>query len=178
LVKAIEDSQYKTPTSIQKKVIPIAKKGIDIVASSKSGTGKTASFVLPMLEKMDKIVKLNHRVVRSLIIVPTRELVDQISIAISTYGKYLNIRHTKIHGGISKASQLSKLATGIDILVATPGRLKGFIEENDLDISSVNMIVLDEVDTMLEIGFIQDIEFILAHCSTQRQVMMFSATIS
>lgn len=178
MLKAIKDSQYKNPTSIQKKVIPIAKKGIDIVASSKSGTGKTASFVLPMLERMKKIVKLDHRVLRSLIIVPTRELVDQISIAIGTYGKYLNIRHTKIHGGISKSSQLLKLATGIDILIATPGRLKGFIEEDDLDISSVNMIVLDEVDTMLEIGFIKDIEFILSHCSKQRQIMMFSATIS
>jgi ATP-dependent RNA helicase RhlE len=159
-------------------VIPIANKKIDIVAASKSGTGKTASFVLPMLQRMEKVVKLEHRVLRGLIIVPTRELVDQVSIAISTYGAYLKIRHTKIHGGISKPSQLAKLKTGIDILVATPGRLKGFIEEDDLDLSSINMITLDEADTMLEMGFIKDIEFILSHCSKQRQIMMFSATIS
>ncbi len=131
-----------------------------------------------MLERMKKIVKPNNRVLRGLIIVPTRELVDQISVAISTYGKYLEIRHTKIHGGISKPSQLAKLATGIDILVATPGRLKGFIEEDNLDLSSVNMIALDEADTMLEMGFIKDIEFLLSECSKQRQIMMFSATIS
>jgi len=131
-----------------------------------------------MLERMAKIVKPNNRVLRGLIIVPTRELVDQISVAISTYGKYLEIRHTKIHGGISKSSQLAKLATGIDILVATPGRLKGFIEEDKLDLSSVNMIALDEADTMLEMGFIKDIEFLFSQCSKQRQIMMFSATIS
>ncbi len=131
-----------------------------------------------MLERMEKIVKPDHRVLRGLIIVPTRELVDQISIAISTYGKYLKIRHTKIHGGISKPSQLAKLETGIDILVATPGRLKGFIEEDNLDLSSVNMIALDEADTMLEMGFIKDIEFLFSECSKQRQIMMFSATIS
>ncbi len=131
-----------------------------------------------MLERMQKIVKEDNRVLRGLIIVPTRELVDQISVAISTYGKDLKIRHTKIHGGISKPQQLAKLGTGIDILVATPGRLKGFIEEDNLDLSSVNMIVLDEADTMLEMGFIKDIEFLFSQCSKQRQIMMFSATIS
>ncbi len=131
-----------------------------------------------MLQKMQQIVKPNNRVLRGLIIVPTRELVDQISIAISAYGKHLKIRHTKIQGGVSKTSQLEKLETGIDIVVATPGRLKGFIEDKQIDISSVNMIVLDEADTMLEMGFIKEIEFILSNCSTQRQILMFSATIS
>ncbi len=133
---------------------------------------------MPILNKLNKIVKPDNRVLRGLIVVPTRELVDQISIAISTYGKHLKIRHTKIHGGLSKPSQLEKLSTGIDIIVATPGRLKGFIEEDKLDLSSVNMIVLDEADTMLEMGFIKDIEFLLSQCSKQRQIMMFSATIS
>ncbi|VAY86206.1 ATP-dependent RNA helicase RhlE [hydrothermal vent metagenome] len=109
---------------------------------------------------------------------PTRELVDQISIAISIYGEFLKIRHTKIHGGLSISSQLDKLSTGIDIIIATPGRLKGFIEDDNINVSSVNIIVLDEADTMLEMGFIKDIEFILSKCSKQRQIMMFSATIS
>jgi len=131
-----------------------------------------------MLQKINKMIKPNHRVLRGLIIVPTRELVDQISLAISTYGKYLKIRHTKIQGGISKNSQLEKLNTGIDIIVATPGRLKAFIQEDKIDISSVNTIVLDEADTMLEMGFIKEIEFLFSNCSKQRQISMFSATIS
>jgi ATP-dependent RNA helicase RhlE len=165
-------------SSIQKKVIPIACKGIDIIAASKSGTGKTASFVLPMLQMLHKTLKPNHRVLRGLILVPTRELVDQISIWIGEYGKNLNLRHTKIQGGVSKASQLEKLKSGIDIIVSTPGRLKAFIEDGSIDISSVNKIVLDEADTMLEMGFIKEMEFILSNCSNYRQIMMFSATIS
>ncbi len=131
-----------------------------------------------MLEKMNKTLKPNNRVLRGLIIVPTRELVDQVSISLSNYGKYLNVRHTKIQGGISKASQLEKLKTGIDIIVATPGRLKVFVEDKVIDLSSVNMIVLDEADTMLEMGFIKEIEFIFSSCSLYRQIMMFSATVS
>ncbi len=175
---AIEHAGYENPTKIQKRVIPISLKGIDIIAASKSGTGKTASFVLPMLQKINKILKPDNRVLRGLIIVPTRELVDQISIAISQYGKNLKVRHTKIQGGISKSMQLEKLDTGIDIIVATPGRLKSFIEDGKIDISSVNMIVLDEADTMLEMGFIKEIEFLFSSCSKQRQISMFSATIS
>jgi len=169
---------YEEPTQIQKKVIPIAKKGIDIIAGSKSGTGKTATFVLPMLERLNKFVKPNHRVLRGLIIVPTRELADQISVEMTKYGKYLEIRHTKIHGGISKSVQLQKLNTGIDIIIATPGRLKGLIEDKEIELNSINMLVLDEADTMLEMGFIDDIEFIFSRCSRKRQIMMFSATIS
>ncbi len=131
-----------------------------------------------MLEKMHKTLKPNHRVLRGLILVPTRELVDQVSLWIGEYGKHLKLRHTKIQGGVSKASQLTKLDTGIDIIVSTPGRLKSFIEDDNINLSSVNMIVLDEADTMLELGFIKEIEFILSSCSTYRQIMMFSATIS
>ncbi len=131
-----------------------------------------------MLEKMHKTLKPNHRVLRGLIIVPTRELVDQVSVWIGEYGKHLQLRHTKIQGGISKGSQLGKLDSGIDIIVSTPGRLKSFIEDGSINLGSVNMIVLDEADTMLEMGFIKEIEFILSSCSTYRQIMMFSATIS
>jgi ATP-dependent RNA helicase RhlE len=122
--------------------------------------------------------KIDINILRVLIVVPTRELVDQISIAISSYGKYLKIRHTKIYGGSSKTMQLKKLATGIDIVVATPGRLKDFVENNQINLSSIKTIVLDEVDTMLEFGFLKDIEYLLPKCSKQRHIMMFSATIS
>ncbi|MEA1914729.1 MAG: DEAD/DEAH box helicase [Campylobacterota bacterium] len=178
ILTAIEDQGYPNPTKIQKKVIPLILKNTDVIAASKSGTGKTAAFVLPMLDKMHKIVKPDNHVLRGLIVVPTRELVDQISRNLSAYGKHLKIRHTKIQGGISKAVQLEKLATGIDIIVATPGRLKDFIEEGVVDISSVNMIVLDEADTMLELGFLEEIEYLISECSVNRQIMMFSATIS
>jgi len=178
LIKAIEETKYQNPTSVQKKVIPIALKGIDIIAASKSGTGKTAAFVLPMLQILNQSYNPNSRTLRGLILVPTRELVDQISKWVSVYGKYLELRHTKVQGGITKASQLKKLDTGIDIIVATPGRLKAFIEEDSIDISSINMLVLDEADTMLEMGFLKEIEFLFSNCSKQRQIMMFSATIS
>ncbi len=178
ILKAIQEQSYPNPTKIQKKVIPLVLKNKDIIAASKSGTGKTAAFVLPILDKMNKIVKPENHIPRTIIIVPTRELVDQISKNLSNYGKHLKVRHTKIQGGISKTIQLEKLATGIDIIVATPGRLKEFITDDLIDISSVNTIVLDEADTMLELGFISEIEFLISQCSKNRQIMMFSATIS
>lgn len=153
-------------------------KGADIIAASKSGTGKTAAFLLPMLNRVQKISNKEHHVLRGLILVPTRELVDQVSMALTTYGRHLKLKHTKIQGGVSKDLQQEKLATGIDIIVATSGRLKALIEENKIDISSINMVVLDEADTMLDMGFIDEINFILANCSKKRQIMMFSATIS
>jgi ATP-dependent RNA helicase RhlE len=178
ILKAIDEQGYTNPTKIQKKVIPQVLKNKDIIAASKSGTGKTATFVLPILHKMNQIVNQDHHIPRAMIIVPTRELVDQISKNLSNYGKYLKIRHTKIQGGISKSIQLEKLSTGIDILVATPGRLKELINDELIDISSVNTIVLDEADTMLELGFLEDIEFLISQCAKKRQIMMFSATIS
>jgi ATP-dependent RNA helicase RhlE len=177
-MKAIELQGYENPTKIQRKVIPIINNGIDVIAASKSGTGKTASFVLPMLDKISKMIKPSNRVLRGLIIVPTRELVDQISVALDDYGKFLKVRHTKIQGGISRGMQVGKLSTGIDIVIATPGRLKDMIKEEIIDLSSINMIVLDEADTMLELGFLEEIEYIFAHCARKRQIMMFSATIS
>jgi len=161
-------------------VIPIALKGLDIVAASKSGTGKTAAYILPILDKLNKTINIKNRVLRGLILVPTRELADQVSKSISLYGEFLKIKHTKIQGGISKSLQLEKLDTGIDLIVATPGRLKSFIEDDKIDISSINTIVLDEADTMLkeDMGFINTVEFLLSQCSYKRQIMMFSATIS
>lgn len=178
LIKAIKDLGYPHPTTIQKKVIPQIMNNMDVIAASKSGTGKTASYILPILHKLSKMIKPNNRVIRSLILVPTRELVDQVSLNLTELGKHLKIKHTKIYGGSSKASQIEKLSSGIDIIVATPGRLKEFVDEELIDLGSVNLMVLDEADTMLEMGFIKDIEYIFSQCSLKRQIIMCSATIS
>jgi ATP-dependent RNA helicase RhlE len=158
--------------------VPIVAKKLDIIAGSKSGTGKTASYILPMLNRLQHTINPQARVLRGLIIVPTRELVDQVSKTIGELGRFIRIKHTKIQGGISKDIQLKKLEDGIDIIVATPGRLQEFIKSGDIDLGSVNLLVLDEADTMLELGFIKEIEFIFSHCSSYRQILMFSATIS
>ena len=163
---------------MQKRVIPLLLKRADVLAGSKSGTGKTAAFTLPLLNKLHKERSENNPVLRGLILVPTRELVDQVSRVLATYGKYLKVRHTKIKGGASKKEQIDKLDSGIDIIVATPGRLKDLVESEQINLESINYVVLDEADTMLEMGFIKDIHFIFEHCSPHKQISMFSATIS
>lgn len=159
-------------------MIPQLLKNKDVIAASKSGTGKTASFVLPMLQNINNHLNYENRVLRGLIIVPTRELVDQISIAMGEYGSQLKVRHTKIQGGVSKSTQEKKLDTGIDIIIATPGRLKDLVEDEIIDLSSVKHIVLDEADVMLEMGFLKEIEFLLSKCNIKRQIIMCSATVS
>lgn len=149
-----------------------------MIAASKSGTGKTAAFVLPMLQNINNQLNYENRVLRGLIIVPTRELVDQISIAMGEYGSDLKVRHTKIQGGVSKNQQSKKLETGIDIIIATPGRLKDLIEDEIVDLGSVKHIVLDETDVMLDMGFLKDIEYLLSRCNLKRQIVMCSATVS
>ena len=147
------------------------------MASAQSGTGKTAAFVLPILEELRK-TNSENRVLRAMIIVPTRELATQISKAISHYARHLDIKHTEVYGGVSHKEQLRKINNGIDILIATPGRLIDHLKSKDIDLSSVNTIVLDEADTMLDMGFLTDIEEIFPKVGVRRQVMMFSATLS
>ena len=159
-------------------MIPLIFKHIDVIAASKSGTGKTASYVLPMLNILNNSINEEKRVLRGLVLVPTRELVEQVSKSFSVYGKNLKVRHTKIQGGVSRTIQKQKLSTGIDVIVATSGRLKDLIKDEVVSLQSVNFIVLDEVDTMLDMGFVKDIEELLAQCSLHRQICMFSATIS
>jgi len=178
LLKAVEDLQYPNPTAIQKKIIPLALKGFDLIGGSKSGTGKTAAFVLPTLQKILKIIKPEHRVPRVLIIAPTSELVSQISHAIDVYSKYIDVKNTQILGGVPKPKQIDVLEKGVDIIVATPGRLIDLHKDKHVDLSSVNTIILDEADSMLEDGFLDQITYLMARCSSQRQIMMFSATIS
>ncbi|WP_320036479.1 DEAD/DEAH box helicase [Halarcobacter sp.] len=178
ILKAIELQDYDTPTKVQKKVIPIVNKGIDVIAASKSGTGKTAAYVLPMLNKINSNLNFNNRVLRGLVLVPTRELVEQVSKSLADYGQFLKVKHTKVMGGASRTKQSQVIATGVDIVVATAGRLLDLVREEILDLSSVNFIVLDEADTMLEMGFLEEIEEIFSMCSPRRQIVMCSATIS
>ncbi|CAA6809892.1 MAG: ATP-dependent RNA helicase RhlE [uncultured Sulfurovum sp.] len=153
-------------------------KNVDIIGASKSGTGKTVSYVLPILNKLQKIVKLDNKVVRALVIVPTIELCDQVSKTFMEYGKHLDIKVAKVQGGTPKSIQLERLKKGTDIVVATPGRLQDFISDKKINLENVNTIVLDEADTMLELGFVNEIKGILNACGKPRQIMMFSATIS
>lgn len=156
----------------------MALKGLDIIGASKSGTGKTVAYVLPILNKLQKTSKDEHKVLRALVIVPTIELCDQVSRTIIAFGKHLDLRTLKVQGGTPKSIQLEKLSRGADIVVATPGRLQDFIRDKKINLSHINTIVLDEADTMLELGFLNEIKAILKECGQPRQIMMFSATIS
>jgi len=159
-------------------MIPLAMKNLDVIAASKSGTGKTVAYALPILNKLQKIVKEENKVVRALVIVPTIELCDQVTKTFLEYGKNLNIKVAKAQGGTPKSIQLERLKKGTDIIVATPGRLQDFINDKKINLENVNTIVLDEADTMLELGFVNEIKAILNGCGKPRQIIMCSATIS
>ena len=178
ILRAVAHEKYENTTAIQNKVIPVAMKGIDILGASKSGTGKTAAYVLPLLNKLQKVVKKDEKVVRALIIVPTIELADQVSRTIVSFSKYLDIQTMKIQGGSKKSDQIHKLRQGADIVVATPGRLQDFIDDKKINLDYINTIILDEADTMLELGFLGEIKSILKSCTQPKQMMLFSATIS
>lgn len=153
-------------------------KNMDIIGASKSGTGKTASYVIPMLHKLQKIIKPEHKVIRAMIIVPTIELVDQVTRTIQALGKELEIKTVKIQGGTPKSIQLARLKKGADIIVATPGRLQDFLSDKKINLEYINTVILDEADTMLELGFLKEIKSILKECKRPKQTLMFSATIS
>ncbi|RXJ81222.1 DEAD/DEAH box helicase [Arcobacter sp. F2176] len=181
MLKALEEEGYEKPTEVQEKVIPVLLKNSDVIATAQSGTGKTAAFVLPILQKLFETKdndSTNKRVLRSLILVPTRELAKQIEKSISHYGRYLDIKQTIVVGGLSHKEQIRKINAGIDVLVATPGRLLDHIKTKSVNLSSINNIVLDEADTMLEMGFLKDIELIFSQCAKTRHIGMFSATIN
>ncbi len=169
---------YQNATAIQNKVIPVAMKGVDVLGASKSGTGKTAAYVLPLLNKLQKVVKSEGKVVRALIIVPTIELADQVSRTIISFSKYLDIQTVKVQGGSKKIDQITRIKQGVDIVVATPGRLQEFIKDKKINLEYVNTVILDEADTMLDLGFLAEIKSILKSCTKPKQMMCFSATIS
>ncbi|MHC4637313.1 MAG: DEAD/DEAH box helicase [Planctomycetota bacterium] len=178
LVKGILATGYTAPTEIQSQVIPAAIKGKDIVGCAQTGTGKTAAFVLPILNRLSQEKPTKKKVVKSLIITPTRELAVQIEKAISGYGRFLNVKTLAVFGGVNIKGQLKILQRGVDILVATPGRLIDHLQRRTIDLRRIEVLVLDEADRMLDMGFINDVKKIIAALPTKRQTLFFSATIS
>ncbi|MFB2835810.1 DEAD/DEAH box helicase [Floridanema evergladense] len=179
LLRAVADSGYTEPTPIQQQAIPAILQGEDVFASAQTGTGKTAGFTLPLLQLLGTTnPKGGHRTPRALILTPTRELADQVNDSVKTYGKYLSLRSAVVYGGVGIVPQIQMLRRGIDILVATPGRLLDHLGQKTVDLSHVEILVLDECDRMLDMGFIHDIRKILAQLPSSRQTLMFSATFS
>jgi ATP-dependent RNA helicase RhlE len=179
LLRAISDQGYTIPTPVQAQAIPVVLNGHDIMAGAQTGTGKTAGFTLPMLHILQKEhAERGHRHIRVLVLTPTRELAAQVNESIVTYGKYLSMRSTVVFGGVGIQPQIEKLKRGVDILVATPGRLLDLVGQKKCDLSKVEMLVLDEADRMLDMGFIHDIRKVLALLPKQRQNLLFSATFS
>jgi len=179
LLKAVGSEGYEIPTEIQQLAIPHVLKGRDILGCAQTGTGKTAAFALPILQLLSakKPPRDKKRPIRSLVITPTRELAQQISDSFATYGEHTPIRHTVIYGGVSQVPQASALKNGVDVLVATPGRLLDLMEQGLVSLKVVEIFVLDEADRMLDMGFIYDIRRIIAHLPKERQTLFFSATI-
>lgn len=177
--RAVTEQGYSKPTPIQKQAIPIILEGQDIMASAQTGTGKTAGFTLPILQRLSKRTKNTGRsVIRALILTPTRELAMQVAESIHLYGKYLPLKSTAIYGGVNIRPQIQKLRHGVDILIATPGRLLDHFNQKTLDLSHVEILVLDEADRMLDMGFIGDVKKIASLTPKNRQSLLFSATLS
>ena len=178
LLKAIEEKGYTEPSVIQAKAIPLVLEGKDVLASAQTGTGKTAGFTLPILQLLSQGQNLRKRPVRSLILTPTRELAAQIYENVKEYSKHLDIRSTVIFGGVNANPQIKTLRAGVDILVATPGRLLDLHSQKVFSLANVEILVLDEADRMLDMGFSRDINKILKLVPEKRQNLLFSATFS
>ena len=178
LLQAISELGYKTPTDIQKQAIPIILSGKDLVAAAQTGTGKTASFVLPLLEKLNTNEELRSKSIRALILVPTRELAVQVEVNVKQYAKNLNLSSLAVYGGVASQPQKQQLEKGIDILVATPGRLLDLAYQRDLYFDDLEFLVLDEADRMLDMGFIDDLNKIIDRLPGDRQSLLFSATLT
>jgi len=179
LLRAVSEKGYGEPTPIQLKAIPVILEGRDILAGAQTGTGKTAGFTLPLLQRLNTQTQNgSRRVIRALILTPTRELAAQVEESVRTYGKHLPLESTVVFGGVGIHPQIDRLRRGVDILVATPGRLLDHVGQRTVDLSKVEILVLDEADRMLDMGFIRDIRKILALLPKQRQNLLFSATFS
>ncbi len=179
LLRAISEQGYDTPTPIQQKAIPAVMTGSDLMATAQTGTGKTAGFTLPILHRLASgpNTRTSKRP-RVLVLVPTRELAIQVEVSVQTYGKHLPINSVAVFGGVGINPQIAALRRGVDILVATPGRLLDHVQQRTVDLGGVEILVLDEADRMLDMGFIRDIRKLIALLPKQRQNLMFSATFS
>ena len=178
LLKAISKKGYETPSPIQEKAIPPILEGRDVLASAQTGTGKTAGFTLPLLQYLSENPKEKFRPIRALILTPTRELAAQVYESVRDYSEFLNIKSAVIFGGVNQKPQVATLRRGVDILVATPGRLLDLQNQNLLSIKRVEVFILDEADRMLDMGFLRDMERIMRLMPDKRQNLMFSATFS
>ncbi len=179
IIKALKEEKYSVPTSIQEKAIPYILNRKDVLGSAQTGTGKTAAFAIPILQHLflDRQRNNSPRKINALIITPTRELAIQIAESFSTYGKYTGIKNTVIFGGVNQGAQTNSLKRGVDILVATPGRLLDLMDQGFIRLKDVEYFVLDEADRMLDMGFIHDIKKIIAKLPGKRQSLFFSATM-
>ncbi len=178
ILYAVDEQEYKSPTPIQTKAIPLILQGKDVMAAAQTGTGKTAGFTLPILELLSQRPRAQANQVRALIVTPTRELAAQVGESVATYGKNLNLSSAVVFGGVKINPQMMKLRSGVDILVATPGRLLDLHNQRAVRFKQLKILVLDEADRMLDMGFIHDIRKIQALLPRQRQTLMFSATFS
>jgi ATP-dependent RNA helicase RhlE len=182
IVKAVREQGYETPTAIQAQAIPLILEGRDLLGGAQTGTGKTAAFTLPLLHRLSMSRSAQNKFggtgIRALVLTPTRELAAQVEESIRTYGKYLQLSSTVIFGGVGMNPQISKLKKGVDILVATPGRLLDLMQQGMLDLGQVQILVLDEADRMLDMGFIHDVKKVLAAVPKEKQSLLFSATFS
>ena len=180
ILRAVEEQGYTEATPIQAQAIPAVLAGRDLLAAAQTGTGKTAGFVLPLLHQlsMHSTTGPMSRPIRALILTPTRELAAQVNDSVRTYGKHLRLKSTMVCGGLSMRPQIEALKRGVDILVATPGRLMDHMQQRTIDLSNVDFLVLDEADRMLDMGFINDMRRIMTALPKTRQSLLFSATFS
>ncbi|BBU26672.1 ATP-dependent RNA helicase RhlE [Burkholderia sp. THE68] len=181
LLRAVNELGYSSPTPIQLQAIPAVLKGGDLLAGAQTGTGKTAGFTLPILQRLSQLAPAAagaKRPVRALILTPTRELAAQVEESVRAYGKYLKLKSTVMFGGVGINPQIDALRRGVDIVVATPGRLLDHMQQKTIDVSQLEILVLDEADRMLDMGFIHDIKRVLARLPAKRQNLLFSATFS
>src|SRR5438552_14484445 len=176
LVRAVAEEGYEQPTPIQLEAIPLALAGRDLIGSAQTGTGKTAAFMLPILQRLSR--DSDRRRVRALILVPTRELAEQVLQSARAYGRHLDVDAAAVYGGVGMEPQTRALKRGVSIVVATPGRLLDHMERGHVDYSRLEVLVLDEADRMLDMGFAPDVRRILGALPDKRQTMLFSATIS
>ncbi|MEO6855733.1 MAG: DEAD/DEAH box helicase [Rhodoferax sp.] len=182
ILKAVQEQGYTEPTPIQAQAIPVVLAGHDLLGGAQTGTGKTAAFTLPLLQRLTESApatnKFGGKGIRALVLTPTRELAAQVEESVQTYGKYLELSSTVIFGGVGMNPQITKVKKGVDILVATPGRLLDLMQQGVLDLGQVQMLVLDEADRMLDMGFIHDVKKVLAAVPRDKQSLLFSATFS